>query len=134
MKKVLFIIITIICLLLTIWGKFLSTGWCTMILIFLPIIPAQLILFTIAGIFFAIMNNKSTSKYIIYVFLCITSLLYAYTFVDYGDIGGAYTALNHNLTNANLLSIISTISYISNIILSIILIIKSISKSKKKIQ
>lgn len=129
--KALFIFITIGCLFLTIIGKLYSMGWFTIICTLFGIIPAQLILFTIAGIFFANMDNKTIGIYIIYIFLCITSLLYSYTFVDFGDMGGSYTALNLHILSNDLLNSISIISYISNIVLSIILIVKRQNNKKR---
>ena len=139
-NKILFKLITILTLLLTIIGKFFSMGWYTVIMICYGIIPIHCILFIKAGKKFAKLENKDKIHYFYYIFMCITTLLYAYTFVDFGDIGGGYTALYkiikiENL-NTDILSEISLICFIASMLLSILLILSINKKSSisKKIK
>jgi len=114
--KILFILITIITLLLAIYGKFLTIGWLTVLLIWCQLITVHFILFTIAGIRLAKIKNKQRSDYISFFILCITLLLYTYTFVDAGDIGSSKVI---DFIDENILVYISFGSFVTNIILSL---------------
>lgn len=122
--RILLIAITIITLLLSLYGKLLTFGWLTIILIWCAILPIHFILFTKAGIKLALVKNKTKSDYIRFFELCITMLLYAFTFVDMGDMS---TNAAIDFIDENVLSLISLICFFTNIVL----IIKISKKSKK---
>lgn len=125
--EALFITITIITLLLSLYGKLLTFGWMTIMLIMLPIIPVHFILFTISGIQLAKVKNKTKIDYISFFILCITILLYTYTFVDAGDIGSNKAIYS---INENILSYISFVCFFINIVLAIVSMVRCSKKDK----
>lgn len=112
--QILLIAITIATLFLAMYGKFITIGWLTIILIWSFILPAHFILFTGTGIKLAIRKNKTKGDYIYFFALCITMLLYAFTFVDMGDTS-TNTAID--FIGENILSKISFISFCTNLVL-----------------
>ncbi len=120
-KKAVFITITIVTLILALYGKLLTMGWITIILIWLPIIPSHFLLFTSAGILFSITNNKKILDYVSFFALCVTLLIYAFTFVDIGDMStnkAIYNIAESTLSN------ISITCLIINVVLCIVLILR----------
>lgn len=113
--------ITIITLLLAIYGKCITIGWLTVMLIWSFILPIHFIMFTKAGIKLAKIKNKTKMDYIYFFALCITIVLYAFTFVDAGDMS---TNRAIKFIDINVLSNISSTSFFINIILIIIIFIK----------
>lgn len=96
----------------------LTMGWMTIILIWCMILPIHFILFTKTGIQFAKCKNKTKTSYIYFFVLCITMLLYAFSFVDAGDIG---TSQAIDFIDTDILSTISFVSFLINIVLIFII-------------
>lgn len=111
------IIITLATLLLAIFGKLLTMGWMTIIMIMFMILPAHFILFTVTGIKMAFLKNKTQKDYKFFTALCITLLLYTFTFVDVGD-----TPTGRPDYIIEILSIISATAFGANIVLSFIIL------------
>lgn len=109
----LMIIITIVTLLLALFGKLITIGWLTVLLTWCMIMPAHFILFATAGIRLACLKDKSKKDYICFAVLCSTMLIYAFTFVDVGD-----TSSNKAIyfISDNTLYHISLLSFCINII------------------
>ena len=84
-----------------------------------PFIIVRLWLFTSAGINLSYLKDKKRNDYILFYFLCITTLIASYTFVDHGvDDGPPLRAIY--FIDEDILMNIWSISIIANIILIII--------------
>lgn len=83
----LIISITLITLVFAFIGKITTIGWATVVLTMLLILPIHAILFIVSGLTFANKKNKTKFEYILFIIMCISEILYTYTFVDFGDYG-----------------------------------------------
>lgn len=128
--RILMIILTILTLGLSIYGKIYTIGLITIALFIMLIIPIHFVLFTISGILLANIKNKTKIDYICFFALCSTILLYAYTFVDGSPTGTKYNIFFPSV-DENILSNISFTSFIVNIVLSIVSIVRFVKKLKK---
>lgn len=117
--------ITIAALLISLLGKLLTTGLTTFFLCLFMIVPAQFVIFTAAGLYFARVKDKKIIDYIIYALMCITMIMYAYFFVDSGELGDKITVFSWaQKETLSTFSEISTNSYAISLILTIILVIR----------
>lgn len=126
--KFIFIVITIITLLFSLYGKALTMGWITVLLTWLAIMPIHFILFTISGIQLAKVKNKDKFDYISFLVLCATMLLYAYTFVDVGDVQSSKVIYS---IDEGILFDISFACFLINIFLIIMSIVRCSIKKRK---
>ena len=120
-KQGILVAITIVTLLLALYGKLITMGWMTILLIWSFILPLHFILFTKAGIRLAKKENKMQFDYICFGLLCVTILLYTYTFVDVGDISSSKAI---DFISEGILSKISAMSFCTNIVLIVISFIR----------
>lgn len=124
--KYLFIIITIITAIFAAFGKLLTIGWITILLIF-SFLPVHFILFIIAGILVANKKNKTKKDYICFLILCITLPIYTFCFVDVGDVGSSKYFYN---IDEDILSAISLISGATNVGMIIYIFVRELNKIK----
>ena len=127
--KVAIIIITIVTLLLSIYGKLMTMGWMTVLLIWTGLPIAHFALFTMSGINVANKQNKTIKDYIYFAVLCISLILYTFTFVDVGDIG---TNAITTKMDSNILSKICIVSLVVNIFAAIKCWDKKAKSNKKE--
>ncbi len=114
--RVAMIIITIATLLISLYGKLMTIGWMTVLLIWTGLPIAHFALFTMSGINVANKKNKTMKDYIYFAILCISLILFTFTFVDVGDMG---TNAITSKINSNILSKICIVSLVVNIFASI---------------
>ncbi len=128
--RITLIIITIIVLLLSLYGKLITIGWLTCFLCWIPIIPGMFSLFTVAGITVSNLKDRKTIDYVLYIISCVTILLFSYTFEDVGDTESQNRIVNliYSSIDSNTLFTICFVSFIINIVISITLILKSSKK------
>ena len=127
--KVAMIIITIATLLISIYGKLMTIGWMTVLLIWTGLPIAHFALFTMSGINVANKQNKTIKDYIYFAILCISLILFTFTFVDVGDTG---TNAITTKINSNILSKICIVSLVVNIFAAIKCWDKKIKPNKKE--
>ncbi len=126
------ILITIVVAVATIYGKIITFGWLTVLGIWFMIMPLHSILFVLVGIFFAGKKEKTMSDYIIYFTICITNLLYAFLFVDVGDMGASTFFENVSNNVINIFSYVSFSCFLISYVLIIFLLCRCNSKRKIK--
>ncbi len=84
-NKMIMIVMTICVLIISIVGRWYSCGLITLIFtVMCPIFPIHFIAFTIAGVLLSNVKNKSKKDYMYFLTLCISMLIYSFTFVDSG--------------------------------------------------
>ena len=81
-EKILFIVITVAVLLFSVYRLFGNgAGFSTCVFTFIiPFIPVQALIFTVAGIYVASKKDKSKKDYVYFIIMCVTMLLYVFTF------------------------------------------------------
>ena len=125
-----FIIITVITALISFYGRLLTAGLLTELLL-MPIILQHFILFIISGIMLSNIKEKDVLDYLLFLILCLTMVVYSYTFVDFEGNGSVKVI---GFIAENVLSIISSVCFIINVITAIISIIRCAFKNAKKIK
>ena len=112
--------LTIITLFIAGYGKLTTFGWRTIALIATGVLPIHFVLFTVCGIVFAKSKNKVRADYKYFFALCITLILYTFTFRDFGDVEKPMTSEVIRFIDNYILPAISIISFCANIVLMII--------------
>ena len=123
-----FIIITVITALISFYGRLLTAGLLTELLL-MPIILQHFILFIISGIMLSNIKEKDVLDYLLFLILCLTMVVYSYTFVDFEGNGSVKVI---GFIAENVLSIISSVCFIINVITAIISIIRCVYRNAKK--
>ena len=126
-KKV-FIILTVITAIIAFYGKLLTAGWLTG-MFFIPIVVPHFVLFVVTGVMLSNIKEKDVLDYLFFLILCLTMVFYSYTFVDVLDNGGAKVI---SYIDEGVLSIISYVCFIINVITAIISIIRCAFRNAKK--
>lgn len=123
-----FIIITVITALISFYGKLLTAGWLTG-MFFIPIVVPHFVLFVITGVILSNIQEKDLIDFLLFFILSFTLISYSYTFVDVLDNGGAKVI---DFISENVLSNISYVCFIINVITAIISIIRCAYRNAKK--
>ena len=76
-------------------------------------------------------KEKDVLDYLLFLILCLTMVVYSYTFVDFEGNGSVKVI---GFIAENVLSIISSVCFIINVITAIISIIRCAFKNAKKIK
>ena len=126
--KKIFIILTVITAIIAFYGKFLTAGWLTG-MFFIPIVVPHFVLFVVTGVMLSNIKEKDVLDYLFFLILCLTMVFYSYTFVDVLDNGGAKVI---SYIDEGVLSIISYVCFIINVITAIISIIRCAFRNAKK--
>lgn len=126
--KKIFIILTIITALISFYGKLLTAGWLTG-MFFIPIVVPHFVLFVITGVILSNIQEKDLIDFLLFFILSFTLISYSYTFVDVLDNGGAKVI---DFISENVLSNISYVCFIINVITAIISIIRCAYRNAKK--
>lgn len=125
-----FIIITVLIAIIAFYGRLLTAGLLTALLL-MPIVLNHFILFIISGIMLSNIKEKDVLDYLLFLILCLTMVVYSYTFVDFEGNGSVKVI---GFIAENVLSIISSVCFIINVITAIISIIRCAFKNAKKIK
>ena len=126
--KKIFIILTIITALIAFYGKLLTAGWLTG-MFFIPIVVPHFVLFVITGVILSNIQEKDLIDFLLFFILSFTLISYSYTFVDVLDNGSAKVI---DFISENVLSNISYVCFIINVITAIISIIRCAYRNAKK--
>lgn len=126
--KKIFIILTVLTAIIAFYGKLLTAGWLTGIF-FIPIVVPHFVLFVVTGVMLSNIKEKDVLDYLFFLILCLTMVFYSYTFVDVLDNGGAKVI---SYIDEGVLSIISSVCFIINVITAIISIIRCAFRNAKK--
>ena len=128
--KKIFIIITVITALISFYGRLLTAGLLTELLL-MPIILQHFVLFIISGIMLSNIKEKDVLDYLFFLILCLTMVVYSYTFVDFEGNGSVKVI---GFIAENVLSIISSVCFIINVITAIISIIRCVYRNAKRMK
>ena len=128
--KNVFIIITVITAIISFYGKLLTAGWLTG-MFFIPIVVPHFVLFVVTGVMLSNIKEKDVLDYLFFLILCLTMIVYSYTFVDALDNGGAKAT---DFISENVLSSISAVCFIINVITAIISIIRCAYRNAKRMK
>lgn len=126
--KKIFIILTVLTAIIAFYGRLLTAGLLTALLL-MPIVLNHFILFIISGIMLSNIKEKDVLDYLLFLILCLTMVVYSYTFVDFEGNGSVKVI---GFIAENVLSIISSVCFIINVITAIISIIRCAFKNAKK--
>ncbi len=126
--KKIFIILTILTAIIAFYGRLLTAGLLTALLL-MPIVLNHFILFIISGIMLSNIKEKDVLDYLLFLILCLTMVVYSYTFVDFEGNGSVKVI---GFIAENVLSIISSVCFIINVITAIISIIRCVYRNAKK--
>ena len=126
--KKIFIILTVLTAIIAFYGRLLTAGLLTALLL-MPIVLNHFILFIISGIMLSNIKEKDVLDYLLFLILCLTMVVYSYTFVDFEGNGSVKVI---GFIAENVLSNISSVCFIINVITAIISIIRYAFKNAKK--
>ncbi len=126
--KKIFIILTVLTAIIAFYGRLLTAGLLTALLL-MPIVLNHFILFIISGIMLSNIKEKDVLDYLFFLILCLTMVVYSYTFVDFEGNGSVKVI---GFIAENVLSIISSVCFIINVITAIISIIRCVYRNAKK--
>ncbi|HCC03407.1 MAG TPA: hypothetical protein DEP51_00910 [Clostridiales bacterium] len=126
--KKIFIILTVLTAIIAFYGRLLTAGLLTALLL-MPIVLNHFILFIISGIMLSNIKEKDVLDYLLFLILCLTMVVYSYTFVDFEGNGSVKVI---GFIAENVLSIISSVCFIINVITAIISIIRCVYRNAKK--
>ena len=126
--KKIFIILTVLTAIIAFYGRLLTAGLLTALLL-MPIVLSHFILFIISGIMLSNIKEKDVLDYLLFLILCLTMVVYSYTFVDFEGNGSVKVI---GFIAENVLSIISSVCFIINVITAIISIIRCVYRNAKK--
>lgn len=126
--KKIFIILTVLTAIIAFYGRLLTAGLLTALLL-MPIVLNHFILFIISGIMLSNIKEKDVLDYLLFLILCLTMIVYSYTFVDFEGNGSVKVI---GFIAENVLSIISSVCFIINVITAIISIIRCVYRNAKK--
>ena len=128
--KKIFIILTVLIAIIAFYGRLLTAGLLTALLL-MPIVLNHFILFIISGIMLSNIKEKDVLDYLLFLILCLTMVVHSYTFVDFEGNGSVKVI---GFIAENVLSIISSVCFIINVITAIISIIRCVYRNAKKIK
>lgn len=126
--KKIFIILTVLTAIIAFYGRLLTAGLLTALLL-MPIVLNHFILFIISGIMLSNIKEKDVLDYLLFLILCLTMVVYSYTFVDFEGNGSVKVI---DFISENVLSNISYVCFIINVITAIISIIRCVYRNAKK--
>ena len=111
-QKILLIAGTVVVFIISLILKICSLGWLSAFMVF-GVFEAQLILMVRASIIFANCKHKRQCDWWLYAIMLATTILYTFTFVDFGEVGGNTGILIHYLPNASTVLILITLALLA---------------------